>query len=394
MLRKARDRRIMQMAGTLASSGHKVFLFVGESGASRREILTYYGVEDLANLQIIQLPILRKSKFLNLSWNGVFYLFLLFRLIRLGRREEIDLLYLSVPKLASFLLSWKSLLRADRIVYELHELGIYPETVDPDRLQVKVDFLEKQVLPQMDGVITTTEALKGVLKGRYPGLPVAAIPLGTTEEPLSFCPPLFASKPLYRLCYIGQLYEAQGVDLLVRAISSVPSVHLHVIGGEEEQIRALKQIAKELGLLDRITFHGFVPPGQVKKLASDMDIFVLPARNTIRMSYVAHIKIYEYMSYGRPIVATALRSTEEELRDEENAILVSPDDPQELAKGILRLVMDPSLGRRVAAKALQMASSYTWRERIRKIEEFVSALPPRGDPISAVEIQKGGDFLG
>jgi len=380
------------MASALASSGHKVFLLVGKSGAPRKEILAYYGLEDLASLQIIQLPILRKSKFFGLSWNGVFYFFLLLRLIHLSRREEIHLLYLSVPKLASFLLPWRRWLRSGRIVYELHELGIYPETTDPDRLQTKVDLLERQVLPQMDGVITTTEALKDVLEKRYPRLPIAAIPLGTMAEAPGFHPSPFVPKDSYRLCYIGQLYEAQGVDLLVRAVSQVPFVHLHLIGGEEKQIGALKHLATELDILGRITFHGFVSPGQVKKLASEMDIFVLPARGTLRMNHVAHIKIYEYMSYGRPIIATALRSTGEELQDGENAILVRPDDSQALAEGILRLVKDPSLGQKVADKALQMASSYTWEERIRKIEKFIRALPPRGHLRPAGEIPKDRQF--
>lgn len=375
MLRKARDARIMRMAASWATQGHKVYLIVGKNGASRKEILEYYGVEDLSNLEIIQVPILRKNNILGVSWNGVLYFCLLIKLIKLSRQARIDVLYLSVFKLASFLLSWKRWIRADRFVYEVHELGIYPEARFPNRSQITLDRLERKVLPKMDGVITTTKVLKDVLKQRFSHLPVAAIPLGTAATGSRLPPYSFTRKDSYNICYIGQLYDAQGVDLLIRASAQISEAHLHIIGGQEEEIARLKLLAKELDILERITFYGFVPPGRVQDCIQQMDVFVVPSRDTVRMNYVAHIKIYEYMSYGRPIVATSLRSSLEELRDGENAILVNPDDPQALANGVRRLIDNPELARKITAKASEMAPSCYWGKRAKRIEQFILELP-------------------
>src|SRR5581483_4034186 len=378
MLQKASDARIMRMSAHFAAQGHKVYLIVGRAQASRKEILEYYGLDDLPNLQILQVPILRKNNRLGVSWNGVLYLFALIELIRLSRREKIDVLYLSVFKLASFLLAWRRWFRVGRVVYELHELGIYPETAAPGRSQIRLDRIERKILPKMDGVITTTRTLQAVLKERFPGLPVSAIPLGTKASRSASPPYRFIGKSVYHVCYIGQLYPAQGVDLLLEACAGIAQARLHIIGGKEKEVSELRSLAKRWGMEERVVFHGFTPPGEVQKLISGMDIFTLPARNTVRMNYVAHIKIYEYMSYGRPIVATLLDSTREELRDGENAILVKPDDPSALADGIKRLIEDPPLAQKILERALQEAPLYHWENRIVRIQEFIARLPQKG----------------
>ncbi|HLG23149.1 MAG TPA: glycosyltransferase family 4 protein, partial [Candidatus Manganitrophaceae bacterium] len=375
MLRKARDARIVRMAASLAARGHQVVLLVGKSGASRKEIVAYYGIEDLPNLEIVQLPILRKNARWKLSWNGVFYLFALIELIKRSRRGPVDVVYLSVPKLAAFILSWKRWIRAERFVYELHELGIYPENERPTKGEKKVDRLEKRILPRMDAVIVTTEAIRRALKRRFPRTPVETVPLGTTADGAKLPPYFFGPKALYNVCYIGQLYPAQGVDLLVRACARIEQVRLHVIGGQSEEIARLRSLAEESGGGEKTFFHGFVLPHQVHRLIPQMDIFALPSRDTIRMNYVAHIKIYEYLSYGRPIVATRLRSTEEELRDGVNAVLVKPDDPAALAEGIRKLIARPDVARRIAAKGLEAAPSYYWEARAKRIERFILGLP-------------------
>lgn len=375
MLRKARDARIMRMAYYLAARGRRVVLLVGRNGATRREILDYYGINDLPNLEIVQIPILRKNNPFGVSWNFVFYLFVLLYLIRRTRRERVDVVYLSVLKLSRFLLFWRRWIRTERFVYELHELGIYPENARPNRSEIEVDRLEKKTLPRMDGVIVTTKMILEVLRKRFPDLSLAAIPLGTTREGLNLPPYLFTKKERYNVCYIGQLFSAQGVDILIRACARIDSVHLHIIGGSEGEIASLQALGRELGAKERVSFHGFVSPNQIIKVIPEMDIMALPARESIRRRYVAFIKIYEYLSYGRPIVATSLPSTREDLIDGENAILVKPDDPDSFAEGIRKLIHHPEIGRKIAAKALEMAPSFFWEERVQKIERFITALP-------------------
>jgi len=65
------------------------------------------------------------------------------------------------------------------------------------------------------------------------------------------------------------------------------------------------------------------------------------------------------------------------LRHEENALLVPPDDPEALARGVQRLLTEPGLGDRLAQAASGEVTRYGWIERARGIVEFMAA--QRGD---------------
>ena len=372
-LQKASDARIMRMAASFARRGHKIHLLVPGRYGTRKDILDYYGIEDLSNLKITLIYALRKNNFLGLSWNFVFHMFSLLKIRQLCMQERVDIIYLSILKLASFLNRWRRLIPAGRFIYELHDLGIYPEMTHPTNKDRRIDRLESEVLPHMDGIIVPTNMLAKVVRHRFPSLQCASIPLGTTPDGFKLKPYQFIKKDSYNLCYIGQLYPAQGVDILVRACASVEPIHLHIIGGKEKDITELQSLVREIGL-DKITFHGFVPPSQIWTLVSKMDIMALPARYTVKKNYKAHIKIYEYLTYGRPIIATAMESTMEELRDGENAVLVKPDDVNSFADGIKRIINSPDLAQKIAAGALESAPVYLWDNRIVKIEEFLKNL--------------------
>lgn len=373
-LQKARDARIMRMAAGFAGRGHTVYLIVAKTGVSRDKLIRYYGVPDTPTLHIIQLPFLRRNTGLRLSWNTVFHWGALAALRRLSLEAQVDVVYLSVLKVATFLQRWRRWLRVSRWIFELHEFGIYPETTDPTPQQRRVDAMERRVLPYVDGVVVPTAALAQVLVHRFPHARVAVIPLGTSTTVSGGVRPGVAIRAAARVGYVGQLYRDQGVDLLVEACARLPGVELHVIGGQPNEIERLRGLANELGLSERVILHGFVAPGEVPARIADMDVLVLPARNTVRMNYVAHIKLYEYFASGRPVVATSLRSTREELVDGDNAVLVEPDNPDALAEGIRRVLDDPDFASRIASRALETAPRYAWETRTGHIEEFIQKL--------------------
>ncbi len=239
---------------------------------------------------------------------------------------------------------------------------------------MKEELLEKRVLTAMNGVFTTTEALRRVLTERFPGLFSANIPLGMNSVS-SNGPRDIPSGGKLKVCYIGQLYEAQGVDIFIKAMASAPFAEAHVLGGTPEEIEKLKGLAREQGVGDRTFFYGFVEPAGIPRMIESMDVFVVPSRDTARMNYVAHIKIYEFMAARRPIVASDLQSIREILTDEGNALLVRPDDPCALAAGIRRIRETPGLARHLAEKAYGEASAYTWERRAERVTEFVRSIP-------------------
>ena len=80
------------------------------------------------------------------------------------------------------------------------------------------------------------------------------------------------------------------------------------------------------------------------------------------------------MASWRPIVATRLRSVEEELKDGDTGILVEPDDPQSLAEGIWRLINKPDLAREIAQRAYEKSAHYHWEKRAESMVRFINSL--------------------
>jgi glycosyltransferase involved in cell wall biosynthesis len=76
------------------------------------------------------------------------------------------------------------------------------------------------------------------------------------------------------------------------------------------------------------------------------------------------------MASGRPIVISDLPVLREVLRPEIDALMVPPEDLTALAAAVDRLIEDPSLGRRLAASALERArAEFTWDRRAAAILE-------------------------
>jgi len=68
-----------------------------------------------------------------------------------------------------------------------------------------------------------------------------------------------------------------------------------------------------------------------------------------------------------------LPSLREVLREDENAVLVEPDDPRALAEGIERTLNDAELAACIGRQAREDVVQYTWEERAVNIATFAAA---------------------
>ncbi|MGH8055948.1 MAG: glycosyltransferase family 4 protein [Candidatus Entotheonellia bacterium] len=358
----------MQSSYALACSGHDCLLLVGKKAGYRADALfTHYGLTPHAHFQLRQLPFLQWEGRLRVSWRGLFNGCLLWTLYRLVNTQTIDWLLISDLPTARFVLRYRRLLSIP-IVYECHEL----RALGMEQRAQAAHPQERHLFQQVDAIITTTQMLAEAIQRIYHvPAPRAVIPLATYTQPQLVTPPPRAAGAPVRVCYIGQLYPLQGVDILIRAIGQIKNAVLTVIGGAAGDIESLRPLTVQEAVADRVRFHGFVPPAQVSRLASDADMLVMPARNRGRMPYVAHTKLYEYLGLGKPIVASDLPSVREVLRHGENALLVEPENVSTLAEAITRIATDRQLACSLAAQARRDAGNYSWEKRSELVTAFL-----------------------
>jgi glycosyltransferase involved in cell wall biosynthesis len=164
-----------------------------------------------------------------------------------------------------------------------------------------------------------------------------------------------------RALFLGHLVERQGVDVLLAALSELDDVSADVIGsGPLEAL--LRRQADELGLGERVRFHGFVPDHRdVERLLAGASLALAPYRRSedTFTRYADPGKLKAYLAAGLPTVLTPVPPNAEELAREAGAELVE-DDPRSLAAAIASGLGDHDGWRRRREAALAYVRRFDW----------------------------------
>lgn len=168
-----------------------------------------------------------------------------------------------------------------------------------------------------------------------------------------------------RLINVGRLSSDKNTAAVIQALVHVqkeyPDVHLSIVG-DGEQRSALEKLAMDMGLTDKVTFHGNVSHLEVLRLLSSAHLFVFPTRNKEGFPKA----LLEAMACGLPLVATNVSVIPCLIR--ECGILLSDTGPETVANAVLRLIQDEKGMQAMAIHARQAAQKYTleqWQEQIR-----------------------------
>lgn len=145
------------------------------------------------------------------------------------------------------------------------------------------------------------------------------------------------------VCFVGNLVGWQGIGVLLEAIPTLPdSVHVILVGDGPDR-QSLFDRARRLNLLGRVDFIGSVPHDRVPFYIAASDVCVAPfiAKRNQR-SGVSPLKLYEYMACARPVVVTGIAGARELVERTGSGIVVPPDDPGALGRGIQQVLQDPT----------------------------------------------------
>lgn len=142
---------------------------------------------------------------------------------------------------------------------------------------------------------------------------------------------------------VGRLDRQKGFDVLVRAVASLPDVHLVLIGDGPER-HALEDSIAQLGLQDRVTLLGW--SAEAPALMRSFDVLAAPSRWE-----GLPLVVLEAMLAGVPVVATPVGGVPDAVRHGQTGLLVPVDDDRALTAALDQLVSDRALRRQLAAAA-------------------------------------------
>jgi glycosyltransferase involved in cell wall biosynthesis len=183
------------------------------------------------------------------------------------------------------------------------------------------------------------------------------------------------------LLYIGTLADWQGLDIVIKALPKIleqQPVQLRVVGRARSRQRKIlaKQIRK-LGLEENVIIQPAVPHHEVPALIAEADICLAPLglndRNVTQGA--CPIKVLEYMAASRPLIASNIPIVRELVRENVDALLFSPNDPEDLARQVLVLLNDYELSKRLADSATERAlTQFTWHQAQKKLVKVYGKL--------------------
>ena len=143
---------------------------------------------------------------------------------------------------------------------------------------------------------------------------------------------------------VGNIRRVKGHDVLAQAaaivLQSFPEARFSIAGEvlEQDYFGELQELIGKLGLSGKLHF-----PGNVTDLYSYLsaaDIFVLPSRSEGFSN-----ALIEAMAAGLPAVATDVGGNAEAISEGVNGFLVPPEDPEQLAEAIMKLIANPQLAK-------------------------------------------------
>jgi glycosyltransferase involved in cell wall biosynthesis len=216
----------------------------------------------------------------------------------------------------------------------------------------------------------TTPLLRGIATRRYAPSNGLARAL-RLRDPILLRPGTDPSQPDLGagnekvVAYVGATNRADGFDLLLGAMAAVhetlPDARLELVGAPPaadlpDYVRTRR--ASRDGLADVLR------PAR---------LCVIPRPINAYSNLAVPIKLWDYLSLGKPVVATAAVETAEILAAS-GAGIATPDTVDGLARGMLRLLVDQDEAAAMAAvaRSFACAPTSTWDDRARIVTETLA----------------------
>ena len=163
--------------------------------------------------------------------------------------------------------------------------------------------------------------------------------------------------------YVGQLHGGQYAEQFIKAakivLNRIKRVTFLVVGGGY-RLKELKDLARSLDAEEHIIFTEAVSRQDVPLYMAAADIGVACFEDNDITRCKSPLKIAEYMASGKPIVASDVGEVKNMLGGA--GVITEAGNPEALAEGIIKLLKDEPLRKRLAFKARRRAEDiYNWK---------------------------------
>jgi glycosyltransferase involved in cell wall biosynthesis len=327
---------ISEVVKSLANLGHKIFIIVKK------------GEFKYKNVKFYRIPVIKNGV---LRYIFSYFIFVLLKSLSIIRKEKIDLIY---ERCHLFLNPGVLAAKMNKIpsIYEMNEPIIDNQLHNKNLSRFNPYFLALKWAFQINASLATfvTVTNKNMINYFNPSKAYLMY-YGTSLNKYKSKEYLKIIKKydLYRgktFVYIGSFPKWHNVNLIIKdateAIKKDNSIKVILIGNGETWNDCNKLIRK-LSIEKNIIMTGQVPHEKIADYINAADaglaIFDKEYPSFKKMNYYfSPIKIYEYMSYAKPVIATDIGNLKEIIINKQGGFLTNNND---LSQKILEITKNP-----------------------------------------------------
>jgi glycosyltransferase involved in cell wall biosynthesis len=150
--------------------------------------------------------------------------------------------------------------------------------------------------------------------------------------------PNFAPRTENLIMFVGRVTGEKQIDKLVKAFALLDpalNARLEIVGGGELE-DDLKQLAEQLGILDRVQFDSYVTTEFLREALTRATVFGMPS-----IAELQSIATMEALASGLPVVAANAMALPHLVHDGKNGYLFEPGDVEEFAARLTDVLTMP-----------------------------------------------------
>lgn len=173
------------------------------------------------------------------------------------------------------------------------------------------------------------------------------------------------------ITYIGRLDAEKHLSVLVRAfvrVLAVKEARLLIVG-DGTDISNLRELVHELNITRHVTFTGRVNDEDLVALHQVGTVYCMPSPAELQS-----IATLEAMASGQPIVAVDAGALGELCQDGRNGYLCEQDNDEEIAAGLLKIIMNKKLRATMSAESVAIAQTHDLKQTLARFEAIYTKL--------------------
>jgi len=366
------DRRVWQEARALSSAGYLMSIICPKAPGYEKSFERIDGIE----IHRHRLPTEADGAFGYALEYGVALAMEFWLSLKILFGRGFDVIHACNPPDTIFLIGAFYKLFGKKYVFDHHD-------INPELYEAKFGkrgfgrkllvALERMSFLTADRVISTNESYRSIAIGRGRKDPrhVHVVRSGPDLTRIKQVPPNPALRNgrRYLVGYVGVMGKQEGIDLLLQAVQLIvkqlgrTDIQFGLVGGGTE-LAAMRELARQLGVADYVTFTGRAPDAELLEMLNTADVCVNPDRANDMNDRSTMNKIMEYMALGKPVVQFDL--TEGRVSAGDASWYARPNDVADLAEKIVALLADEAQRARMGALG---------RERIERVLSWQHEAP-------------------